>query len=55
MAKKEGKHREDVQSLAKTFFNLMRQQSALKKKSGQASETRCTKATRQQCHKHFWT
>ena len=53
-AKRQGSAREEIQSLARNFFDLVRQQSALKKRSKQNSETRSAKTARQHCHKHFW-
>ena len=42
----------EIQSLATNFFDLVQQQSALKKRSKQDSETRTAKTTREYCHEH---
>ena len=39
---------------SRNFFNLVRQQSALKRKSNQSHQSKTARAARQQCHKHFW-
>ena len=46
--------REEIQSLARNFFDLVRQESTLKKRSKQDSETTSAKTAREHCHKHFW-
>ena len=53
-AKRQGKAKEEIQSLAGNFFDLVRKQSTLKKRSKQESETRSAKTAREHCHKHFW-
>lgn len=45
---------DDVCAIAKNFFNLVRQQSKLKKKAGQAAGEATAKRARQWCHRHFW-
>ena len=42
----------EIQSLATNFFDLVQQQSALKKRSKQDSETRTAKTAREHCHEH---
>ena len=53
-AKRQGSTREEIQSLARSFFDPVRKQSALKKRSKRDSETRSAKTARAHCHKHFW-
>jgi len=53
-AKRQGSAKEEIQSLARNFFDLVWQQSALKKRSKQDSETRSAKAAREHYYKHFW-
>ncbi len=53
-ARREGKVVEEIQSLARNFFNLIRQHSSLKKKSQRLSETGSAKKARKWCHRDFW-
>ncbi len=53
-AKREGRLGEEVQSLAKNFFNLVRQHNKLKKQSRKSTDAASTKATRKRCHQDFW-
>ncbi len=48
-AKREGRLREEVQSLAKNFFALVRQHSTLKKQSRKSTDAASAKATRKRC------
>ncbi len=53
-ARREGKVVEEIQSLARNFFNLIRQHSSLKKKSQRLSEAGSAKKARKRCHRDFW-
>ena len=53
-AKRKGTLPEETAILAKSFFQLVRQQSSLKKKSDKAKLAKSTKRVRRECHKNFW-
>ena len=54
-ARHEGKSQKNIESLARNFFDLVHEQSKLKKQSRDRSEQMNAKKARQQCHNlHFW-
>ena len=53
-AQQTGLPQENIHALAKNFFDLVRQQSKLKKTSRQQTQYTNTKKVRQQCHRQFW-
>ena len=53
-AKKKGFPTEEIQSLARNFFDLVRSQSKLKKQSRQATQNSSSRRARQMCYKDFW-
>lgn len=54
-AKRNGSLADEVTTLAKNFFKLVRKQSALKKQSNKAQLNSTAAKERQECHKHFWS
>ena len=53
-AKKNGALVDDMQTLAKNFFNLVRQQSKMVKKSRAASMSQSIRQERSLCHNSIW-
>ena len=53
-AKRNGGLVDDMQALAKNFFNLVRQQSKMAKKSRAESVSQSIRQERGLCHNSFW-
>lgn len=54
VAELKNKARKDFRSLARNFFDLVRQHNKLKRRSVKSSETVSAKLARKRCHKDFW-